>query len=119
SCDIDGDKGLSNALVRLQRELHQIYSLSELRQQFPLMVHELLQEFPLLHGGSNPDLSPISQQAMAWIEANFASPVSLAECAASIPVSAAYLCRILRKDTGLSPVQHLQVKRIAHAKVLL
>lgn len=119
SCDIDGNNGLSNAFERLHQELYQIYSLSELRQKFPEMVRELLQEFPLLHSGKSGELSPISEQALEWIEQHFASPVSLAECAESIPVSAAYLCRILRKETGFSPVQHLQAKRIAHAKVLL
>lgn len=119
SCDIDGNNGLSNAFDRLHQELHQIYSISELRQKFPEMVRELLQEFPMLHCGGNGELSPISRQALEWIEEHFASPVSLAQCARSIPVSAAYLCRILRKETGFSPVQHLQAKRIAHAKVLL
>jgi AraC-like DNA-binding protein len=119
SCDIDGNNGLSNAFDRLHQELHQLYSLSELRQKFPAMVRELLQEFPMLHDGKSAELSPLSQQALEWIGAHFASPVSLAQCAESIPVSAAYLCRVLRKETGLSPVQHLQTKRIAHAKVLL
>ena len=119
SCDVDGNNGLSNAFERLHQELHQIYSFSELRQKFPEMVRELLQEFPMLHRGGNGELSPISRQALEWIEAHFASPVSLAQCAESIPVSAAYLCRILRRETGFSPVQHLQAKRIAHAKVLL
>jgi len=119
SCDIDGNNGLSNAFERLHQELRHIYSLSELRQKFPEMVHELLQEFPMSHDGKNGELSSISQQALEWIDAHFASPVSLAQCAKSIPVSAAYLCRILRRETGFSPVQHLQTKRIAHAKVLL
>ena len=119
SCDIDGNNGLSNAFDRLHQELHQIYSLSELRQKFPEIVRELLQEFPMLHCEGSGELSPISRKALEWIEAHFASPVSLAQCAESIPVSAAYLCRILRKETGFSPVQHLQAKRIAHAKVLL
>jgi AraC-like DNA-binding protein len=119
SCDIDGENGLSNAFNRLQRELHHIYSFSELRQKFPLMISEVLQEFPMLHSGKNEELSAISQQALEWIEQHFASPVSLAQCAESIPVSAAYLCRILRKETGFTPVQHLQIKRIVHAKVLL
>jgi transcriptional regulator GlxA family with amidase domain len=83
------------------------------------MVRELLQELPLLHHSGSGELSPISREALEWIETHFASPVSLAQCAESIPVSAAYLCRILRKETGFSPVQHLQAKRIAHAKVLL
>lgn len=119
SCDIDGNNGLSNAFNRLQRELHQVYSFVELRQKFPVMIGEILQEFPMLHRGKNVELSPISEQALEWIEQHFASPVSLAQCAESIPVSAAYLCRILRKETGFTPVQHLQIKRIAYAKVLL
>jgi AraC-like DNA-binding protein len=119
SCDIDGENSLSNAFNRLQRELHHIYSLSELRQKFPLVISEMLQEFPMLQNGKYTELSAISQQALEWIEQRFASPVSLAQCAESIPVSAAYLCRIMRKETGFTPVQHLQIKRIAHAKVLL
>lgn len=119
SCDVEGSHELSNAFNRVQREVHQLYSLSELRQKFPTLISELSQEFPLLHNGGNMELSPISNRALEWIARHFASPVSLAQCAESIPVSAAYLCRILRKETGLSPVQHLQIKRIAHAKVLL
>lgn len=118
-CDVDGNNELSNTFNHLRDELHEIYSLSELRTKFPAMIGELLQVFPLAMNWGKQDLSPISHQALEWIDQHFSSPVSLAQCADSIPVSAAYLCRILRKETGLSPVQHLQIKRIAYAKVLI
>ena len=119
TCDVDDSRSLANCFSRIQRDLHKMYSLTELRATVPLMVAELLSEFPMHGTWERQDLSPISHQALEWIEKNFSSPVSVAQCAASIPVSAAYLCRILQKETGLSPVQHLQIKRIAHAKVLL
>lgn len=119
SCDQDTDRVLGNNFNRLQRELRQIYSLGEMRSKFPELIAELIREFPLVPSADQNDLSLISQQALKWFEKHFHEPVSVADCAKSIPVSAAYLCRLLRRETGLSPVRHLQHRRIAHAKVLL
>jgi len=110
---------LSNCFCRLQRELYQIYSLAELRERFPAMIIELSQEIPLFAILSYNDVSDISRQALEWMETHYNKPVTVAQCAAAIPVSAAYLCRLLQKETGLSPIQHLQQKRVSHAKVLL
>jgi len=119
TASLDVGNSLSNCFCRLQRELYQIYSLSELRERFPSMIIELSQEIPSFAILSHKDVSDISRQALEWMEAHYNEPVTVAQCAAAIPVSAAYLCRLLQKETGLSPVQHLQQKRVSHAKVLL
>jgi len=116
---LDDSLLLSNCYCRLQRELHQIYSLSELRTRFPQMIAELARETPWSVMLSSQKLSPITRQALAWIEKNYRHPATVSQCAASIPVSTAYLSRLLREETGLAPIQHLQQKRLAHAKVLL
>jgi len=119
TCGLDNDYGVANCFTRLQRELYQIHSLTELRNRFPRMAAELLHEFPLSATWEKQDLSSLTQQALQWIDTHYRTPVSATQCAASIPVNPAYLCRLLRKETGLSPVQHLQQKRVSHAKVLL
>jgi AraC-like DNA-binding protein len=118
TCDLDGSNSVSNLLRRLQREVFNLYSLDEARRRFPSMIEELALEFPL-HLQPQSDLSPLAAQALAWLDAQFRRPVTVAQCAAAIPVSAPYLCRLLRRETGLSPSQHLQQRRIAHAKSLL
>lgn len=118
-CDLDSKHGMARTFRRLQREALQFYSFSEVRRRFPDMVMELLQEFPLGFSLQPQELSPITERALAWIEQQFHRPVTVADCAAAIPVSATYLCRLLRRETGFSPVQHLQYQRIAHAKQLL
>jgi AraC-like DNA-binding protein len=116
---LDDSLLLSNCYCRLQRELHQIYSLGELRARFPRMIAELANDTPWSVMLSSQKLSPIARRALAWIEENYRQPATVSQCAASIPVSTAYLSRLLREETGLSPIQHLQQKRLAHAKVLL
>jgi len=116
---LDDSSLLSNCYCRLQRELSQTYLLSELRVRFPLMIAELARDTPWPVMLSSQKLSPITRQALAWIEDNYRQSATVAQCAASIPVSTAYLSRLLREETGLSPIQHLQQKRLAHAKVLL
>ena len=118
-CDIDTTHSLSRVFRRLQQEILQFYSFDEVRHRFPAMVSELLLEFPLHHGWQHNELSPITQRALAWIEAQAHRPVTVAQCAAAIPVSTAYLCRLLQRETGLSPVAHLRHQRIALAKNLL
>ncbi len=118
TCDLAGENSVSNSLRRLQREVLALYSLGEVRRRFPAMIEELSQEFPL-HLQQQNELSPIATRALAWMDEKFRRPISIAECAAAIPVSAPYLCRLLRRETGVSPIQHLQQRRIAHAKSLL
>jgi AraC-like DNA-binding protein len=118
TCDLAGENSVSNSLRRLQRGVFGLYSLDEVRHRFPTMIEELSQELPL-HLSPPNELSPIAAQALAWLDEQFRRPATVAECAAAIPVSAPYLCRLLRHETGLSPVQHLQQRRVAHAKSLL
>jgi AraC-like DNA-binding protein len=118
TCDLSGEHSISNSLRRLQREVFGLYSLGETRRRFPAMIEELAQELPR-HLQQQSELSPIAARALAWMDEQFRRPATVAECAAAIPVSAPYLCRLLRRETGLSPVQHLQQRRITHAKSLL
>ncbi len=118
-CDLDTSHSLSRAFRRLQQEILQFYSFDEIRHRFPGMVLELMQEFPLHHAWQQSELSPITQRALTWIEEHAHRPVTVAQCAAAIPVSTAYLCRLLQRETGLSPIEHLRYQRIALAKKLL
>jgi transcriptional regulator GlxA family with amidase domain len=83
------------------------------------MIAELLREFPTFTAWPQQPLSPIAQRALEWMKEHCERPVSVTDCAAAIPVNAAYLSRVLQKETGIPPVLHLQQMRIAHAKVLL
>lgn len=118
-CDLDSPHSLSRTYRRLQQEILQFYSFDEVRHRFPDMVRELLREVPLHHAWQQSELSPITRRALAWIEEQAHRPVTVAQCAAAIPVSSAYLCRLLQRETGLSPIEHLRYQRIALAKNLL
>lgn len=118
-CDLDTTHSLSRVFRRLQQEILQFYSFDDIRHRFPDMIRELLREVPLHHTWQHGELSPITERALAWIEEQAHRPVTVAQCAAAIPVSTAYLCRLLQRETGLSPIEHLRYQRIALAKNLL
>ncbi len=118
-CDLDTTHSLSRVFRRLQQEILQFYSFDDIRHRFPDMIRELLREVPLHHTWQHGELSPITERALAWIEEQAYRPVTVAQCAAAIPVSTAYLCRLLQRETGLSPIEHLRYQRIALAKSLL
>ncbi len=119
TCEIETSVDVANCFQQVQREMLQTYSFGEVREKFPVLAMRLLQTFPRHQSLETRNLSPLSRQALAWLEAHYSEAVSIADCAASIPVSPAYLSRLLRKETGQTPVHYLQQKRIAHARLLL
>lgn len=61
----------------------------------------------------------IVKQAMAYIDNNLASSLSLDQIAGEIPINPSYLSRIFKKETGQALTEYISLARIEKAKELL
>lgn len=65
---------------------------------------------------SSNQFSKYVQQAMKFVQLNYASPISLEETAEFIGITASYLSRLFREEIGISFTEHLNQVRINKAK---
>ncbi len=119
TCELDTGNALGNRFHLAQRFVQETYSLVELREGFLVWLGELLEEFPGQALHRIDVLSPFCRQAVEWMEQRYSEPVSVADCAAAIPINASYLSRLFKQEMGQSPVHFLQKLRIDHARRLL
>lgn len=84
-----------------------------------LALSALLSLFPYL----TPTLSgvPLSYVAQArnYMDKHYQYPISMENVAQSINISEKHLCKLFKKETGLSPQQYLIDTRMQHARSLL
>ncbi len=66
-----------------------------------------------------PQTSTLARRAVAYLQQNYANPLSRWEIAEAIGVSEDYLTRVFNKELGLSPWDYLNRYRIHQAKKLL
>ncbi|MGI6161575.1 MAG: AraC family transcriptional regulator [Christensenellales bacterium] len=60
-----------------------------------------------------------TQRAKEYIDCNYTSPLNLTSISETVYISKSYLSHIFKSDMGVSPIEYLIGKRIAHAKELL
>ena len=64
-------------------------------------------------------LSPHSIRIKEYIDQNFTSDLNLSQLSSAVYISQTYISHIFKAEMGVSPIQYLINKRIAHAKHLL
>lgn len=64
-------------------------------------------------------LSPAVDKAARYAQSNYRRPVPLGEAADHVGLSPNYLCRVFKKETGMTWVEHLNAIRVSKAKELL
>lgn len=63
--------------------------------------------------------SPIVRKAVEYINENYLTISQVEEIAGHCHISVSYLCRIFRKQLGISPTEFINSRKIIHAKHLL
>ena len=56
------------------------------------------------------------QDALLYLNSNFASPIRISELAVRLQVSQQYLARLFKAEVGMSPIRYLNRLRIEKAK---
>jgi AraC family transcriptional regulator len=80
------------------------------------LIREAGQTIKLAKGG----LSPLQlRRAKDFVEASIDQDIGLVDVAEEVGLSAYHFARAFKQTTGLSPVQYLVKRRIAHAQMLL
>lgn len=64
-------------------------------------------------------LCPHTQQALKYLEANFSEPITISALTQITGVSASYLSRVFRQDTGVGIHEYLTQYRVTQATALL
>ena len=60
-----------------------------------------------------------ARQALAFMEANLGSKISIAEISALVVLSKSHFCRAFKLTLGTSPMAYVSVRRIERAKLLI
>jgi AraC-like DNA-binding protein len=83
-----------------------------------LRVYEILR---YLHGGSAQDAASASyiDQVTAYINENIGRRITLEELADTASLSSFHFSRRFKRDTGYSPVEYVNRKKLDYAKTLL
>ena len=88
-----------------------------------VLAHEILRTGaarPVQIASTRGGLAPWQQRKIAaYIEENFAEPVTVATMADLVDLSTYYFCRAFKQSFGISPHRYLARRRIEHAKQLL
>lgn len=64
-------------------------------------------------------VSPVVQQVIRHMFAHYKEPIALADLARMGNMTAEHLCRVFKKDIGVSPFEFLRLLRLEQAKTLL
>lgn len=110
----DDVEKIEEQLAALSREMMAASSLDEL---------DAIMERGYMTGGSHAfgskPLSAAIRNAVLYLEAHFAEPLTLPDAAAHVGLSAEYLSRLFKEETGVKFVVYLNNLRLKHALVLL
>jgi AraC-like DNA-binding protein len=89
-------------------------------------MHLLLAEYETLHAGSDTSMRAalaegdrLLRQVVHYLSTQYAQPVSIEQMAESLGYNRAYLSRLFKQQTGLSPVAFLLKLRIDKGRQLL
>jgi YesN/AraC family two-component response regulator len=101
--------------LALVEEFAACHDLQEARSLFLRALTRLLA--PL--GMGKAHRHPLVERALAYVEENYASRLSLSTVASQLRVSANYLSRLFRRETGSTLTSHIHRVRLEHALLLL
>ncbi len=107
---------LNNASSAYATRIEQIRSL----ETIPLFMSEMFRDYcQLVRKHSTKDYSPPVQKVLLYIEANLTEYLSLRTLAETLNISPSYLSSLFRKETGQTLTDHINRRRVHHAKHLL
>ncbi len=115
------DLQLAHRIRALFATLRDDYQPLESETRYLLMLIDLTRRF----GDVKPKLRKAAlepdavQKVRAYIDANYAQPITLSELADHVSFSRYYLLRMFRKATGISPHLYLESVRVRNAQRLL
>lgn len=85
------------------------------RKQFVSWLNRLLSFVKSRRGAAHP----VVQEAQAFIEDHYQRKIGLSVVARRLHVSASYLSRLFRRETGSTLTEHIHRVRLEHARLLL
>jgi AraC-like DNA-binding protein len=114
------EKQNAAALTAFIEKTMQFYEEGKTETEFEesLRVYEILR---YLHGGSAQDAGRASyiDQVTAYINENIGRRITLEELAETASLSSFHFSRRFKRDTGYSPVEYVNHKKLDYAKTLL
>jgi AraC-like DNA-binding protein len=114
------EKQNAAALTAFIEKTMQFYEEGKTETEFEesLRVYEILR---YLHGGSAQDAGRASyiDQVTAYINENIERRITLEELAETVSLSSFHFSRRFKRDTGYSPVEYVNHKKLDYAKTLL
>ncbi|MED3498175.1 AraC family transcriptional regulator [Brevibacillus agri] len=84
---------------------------------FLQFVHEVMQQ--LIQHGFHQEQQPLAKQVVRFLEAHYTTRISLESLAEQFCYSARYLTRLVKEETGHSPIDYVISLRMEKAKELL
>ncbi|MBR5507961.1 MAG: helix-turn-helix domain-containing protein [Clostridia bacterium] len=108
---------LKNILTQT-RNTHK-HNLLYISSMLNALLISLLQSGNVLRDTHSGSVNPYFHKTMLYLGKHFAEPISLDNLAANVNISPQYLCKIFRKDTGITISQYINEMRLNHAKSLL
>lgn len=87
--------------------------------QILVMVSSLFSSGNTALIGSGPSYSAPVAQAVSYLSEHLGDALSLDQLSAACALEKHYLCRLFKKETGITPFRFLLLKRISLAKLLL
>lgn len=85
------------------------------RQLFVSWLNRLLSFVRSRRGAAHP----LVQEALSFIESHYQRKIGLSVVARRLHVSASYLSRLMRRETGATLTEHIHRVRLEHARLLL
>lgn len=120
---LDREVGLPKLRARLGEDTH-IHTLEpdftlehcqKTAETIDRYIRFLLEKFP----DCSPAEKPLIKNIKRYIDENLAFDVDIRRIAAAFHYNPRYLCRLFKKETGISLSDYLAAERLSHAKVLL
>lgn len=106
-----GKTDISDTVIQKIERSTDIFELEAIVTEFlEYLEHMLVKE---------DGFSKIVKQAMAYIDGNLTSSLSLDQIAGAIPINPSYLSRTFKKETGQALTEYINLARIERAKELL
>lgn len=115
------DPYLHRQLRKLHRDSEQAMSALELEERFVDFLGELIARHAI-DSGDVPEYRAARQEIQAvrdYMEAHFATDISLTDLSELVNISPYHLARLFRREMGIPPHRYLENIRIRHAQHLL
>ncbi|MFD2114847.1 AraC family ligand binding domain-containing protein [Paenibacillus yanchengensis] len=105
--------------LQRDRAVAQLRSTSYLQLFLSLYMEQFTVEQSLLDDTTVSDEQRLQQQIVHYLSSQYTEPVSIEQMAVSLGYNRAYLSRIFKKQTGITPISFLLRLRLDRAKLLL